>query len=291
MLIARIKRKIEQIRNDRFNDRIYGRRRSPRSIADYKVDADESYWQHVALEIVEASTCDGGESFFEHPVVVDHLASRNAGLGNALLEKIMEHPEGRKILLKCQTPPWGSPYILRKYPFLSPTTASHIANILSIHDELGAIDGKSVVDFGGGYGGLARCLLQATASSMVAIVDIPLMHEVQRKYLESTMVSWGRVRYAKSVDQLNDLSCDVFNASFSMSETPLPLREAIERFILGQSRSVHIIFQDNFNGYDNIIYMRELKDRLLNRGWSVEIKKYKWYGWDSALLLTGIAGQ
>lgn len=246
----------------------------------------DSYWLHVARHIRSIAESDE-VNFFRDPEVILHLASENSSLGYRLLDKIRSHPQGSNILNKCTTPPWGAPFLLKNYPFVSPTTASHIANTLSIYDLCGQ-EISSILDFGGGYGGLARCIATLNPDIKITIFDLPEMHYVQNKFLDAT-TSFGNYHFSSKVDTLESINFDVFNASFSLSEVPLTDRDIIEKFIMNNFKSVHIIFQDNFNGIDNIEYMCHFKKRLEARGWVIEILKYDWYGWSSAWVLRGHA--
>jgi hypothetical protein len=248
--------------------------------------AGDVYWLNVAKHIKSVAE-DKQENFFRDPEVILHLASENSVLGYRILNKIRLHPLGNSFINKCSTPAWGAPFILQNYPFLSPTTASHIANILSIYDSW---DQKisSILDFGGGYGGFARCMAMLDPDIEINIVDLPEMQYVQNKFLSAT-TSFGNYRYFGDIDDLVAVNVDVFNASFSFSETPLRYREKVEKFIIKNSKSVHIIFQSVFNGIDNLEYMDQFRKRLEKHGWLVCIKKYDWYGWDSAWLLSGLS--
>ena len=246
--------------------------------------AGDAYWINVAKHIKSVAENDHA-NFFRDPEVILHLASEDPGLGYRLLDKIRLHPLGSCVLTKCSTPSWGAPFILKKYPFLSPTTASHLANILSIY-ELSGQEISSILDFGGGYGGFARCMAMLDPNVEINIVDLPEMQYVQNKFLNAT-TNFGKYRFFNDIDDLFSVNVDVFNASFSFSEVPRSYRERVEAFIVNNSKNVHIIFQSRFNGIDNLEYMGDFKKRLETNGWLVKIEKYDWYGRDSAWLLSG----
>ncbi|MBF9020227.1 hypothetical protein HKCCA1058_05890 [Rhodobacterales bacterium HKCCA1058] len=246
--------------------------------------AGDTYWLDVAKHIRSVAE-HGHENFFRDAEVILHLASEDAFLGYELLKKIRLHPIGEHILNKCGTPAWGAPFILQDYPFVSPTTASHIANILSIYDTCGQ-EISSILDFGGGYGGFARCLATLDPKLEVNIFDLVEMQYVQKKYLNDTTSS-GNYNFFSNIEDLDCINVDVFNASFSFSETPLIHRERIEKYIIQNTNSAHIIFQPQFNGIDNLEYMDSFRKRLESCGWFVNIKKYDWYGRDAVFLLIG----
>ena len=278
-MIKKIKNRIINISEKIFNKNILHATNKLKTDFEVMFHKGLDYWSEVAIEICRASNHEGGKQFFKSPIVINHLASEDHELGYKLLNKIQAHPLGFGLLNKCSTPPWGTPYLLRRYPFLSPTTASHIANILAIQDvfTLDVSNFKNFIDFGGGYGGLARCILQTSNSTDVSIIDLPNMHKVQRNYLSSTTNLIKNIKFYSLPNELEQLEYDIFNASFSMSEVPLARRVEIENLIFNKCIRCFIIFQDNFNGINNNSYMFELNKKLLDNGWHVVIEKYKWY--------------
>jgi hypothetical protein len=270
--------KFNQNRSDRFGYK--------KSQENKYFPKGEGYWLAVAADIKATAQVDE-ENFFRDPAVILHLASENPTLGYRILEKIKSHPLGRQVLSKCGTPAWGAPFLLRKYPFLSPTTASHIANILSIYDSFGK-NISSIIDFGGGYGGFAQCVAKLDKNIDIEIIDMPEMLYVQSRYLECTTSSYN-CEFNNDIDQLISDRYEIFNASFSFSEVSVNDRSRIEDFIINKLMGVHIIFQSSFNGVDNIKYMNEFKIRLEQHDWRVTIEQYDWYGWSDAFVLTGLS--
>ena len=290
MLINKIKKFVKFVvyfREIIFNKNIIDRKNYKKNSKKYFLPKEENYWISVASEINRAADLNNGKYFFLNKEVILHLASQNSYLGYRLLDKIKTHLKGEELLNKCSTPSWGGPFLLKKYPFASPTTLSHLANLLSINDsfnqELKLY--KSFIDFGGGYGGLARCLRQISSKINISIVDLITMHHVQKKYLNNTLDFDDRILFFKDINELND-NYEIFNASFSFSETPLEKRRDVENFIIKKCSKLHIIFQSNFNNIDNKKYMSDFAIRLKTEGWQVFIKPYDWYGWDSVSVMT-----
>jgi len=140
--------KIIELKNEIYYNSLRINRRATRASNNKSFPSGDPYWLNVARLIKEVAENDQA-NFFRYPEVILHLASENSSLGYMLLDKISSHPLGRSILNKCSTPPWGAPFLLSKYPFVSPTTLSHIANILSIYDCFGG-ENSTILDFGGG---------------------------------------------------------------------------------------------------------------------------------------------
>ena len=283
----KIKNKLNYFLETKFNKNIiYGKSYRPLKIKKYP--KDNNYWNAISLEIERAASSKNEKYFFYNWLVMLHLAGVDYSLGYKFLNKIKNHVLGEELLNKCQTPPWGSPFLLKKFPFLSPTTASHLANIISIHDAFGDKfkNFKNVVDFGGGYGGLARCLCEISKNTHINIVDIQRMLKIQKKYIVKTSNFEKRISFLNNVNLLKGKYC-LFNASFSFSEVPLVHRKNIENFIINKCNRLHIIYQDNFNNMDNIKLMNEFALRLKSKKWKIFFKPYG-YGSNSKFIMYGI---
>lgn len=248
----------------------------------------KDYWETVADNILDCAKFDNGKHFFLNKVVQDHLAAENNYMGYRLLKKIQFHKNGHNFLSKLPTSPWGAPFLLKKFPAVAPISLTHIANLLSIEDEFEKKiqDYNSCLDFGGGFGGFASCILRYNKSIRLTIVDLAQMLEVQRIYLNQTLAINNSVTFCENINNLKS-SIELFNASFSFSEIPLSSRKAVEKFIITNCNKIHIIFQSNFHQIDNNKYMFELKNRLIDKGWTISVKPYHWYGWDNCFVLFG----
>ena len=176
-------KKILSIQDVYFNKNIIGKKNTNKSkVRNVSINKDQ-YWNIVSKRIFEASNYNDGKNFFQDPDVILHLASTNVNLGYKLINKIRSHSHGDDMLNKVRTPSWGSPFLLKRYPYLSPTTASHLVNLLSIEEcfKKKINQFRSILDFGGGYGGLAQCITQLSNSTNISIVDISDMIQVQKK--------------------------------------------------------------------------------------------------------------
>jgi hypothetical protein len=240
---------------------------------------DISYWDTVSNHIHEAVMSNNEIPFFHNQYVVDHLSSTDPALGYALLNYIRKSPSGNHLLNLSQTPPWGSPFLLKKFPTHSPTTLSHIANICALESCLNSPISTihQVLDFGGGYGGLARCFLSSNNTVNITIFDSPVMLEVQKLYLHATTSDYSRVRFESSLDSLQDSMFDIFNATFSLSETPLEIRNKVIDYALGHCRNIFIVFQASFGQYSNQQYFTQLESQLLDNYWKPTIHRYSPY--------------
>jgi hypothetical protein len=273
-MLYKIENKLNKISETSFNKNIIDRKKFS-NVKKIKIKKNINYWNVVSKEIQKAANNKNEKYFFRNWAVILHLASEDHSLGYKFIKKIKDHKIGEELLSKCQTPNWGSPFLLKKFPFLSPTTASHLVNIISIYDSFGNEfkKYKNIVDFGGGYGGLAKCLCEISDNFKINIIDLPKMLEIQKKYIIKTSNFKKRIFFNKNFDSLSGRYC-LFNASFSFSEVPLNQRKIIENFIKNKCKRIHIIYQNNFNDVDNIEYMKKFALKLRNKNWKISFKPY-----------------
>jgi len=285
-MFYKIKNKLNQLSEKKFNQNIIDRNK--KKISKKKFTNTKDYWNTVSYEILKAANPKNEKYFFRNWAVILHLASEDYKLGYKFIDKIKSHKLGDELLNKCQTPAWGSPFLLKKFPFLSPTTASHLVNLISIYDAFNDDfnNYKHVIDFGGGYGGLAKCFCEISKNIKINIIDLERMLKVQKKYILKTSNYQKRVFFFKNIKSLNKKYC-LFNASFSFSEVPLNERKNIERLIMNKCKRLHIIFQDKFNGVDNIKYMNEFALKLKEKNWKIFFKPYG-YESHSKFIMCGV---
>lgn len=119
------------------------------------------------------------------------------------------------------------------------------------------------IDFGGGYGNMARLLVHLNANIIVDIVDIPAMLMLQKAFLQTTISNktmLERIRlhhstvedYNRVIMADNSLNPHIhFNATFSLNETPFSIRDNIERDLIRNADSFFIAYTLKHLGLDN----------------------------------------
>jgi hypothetical protein len=161
---------------------------------------------------------------------------------------------------------FGNPFCLREYPRSSPLLVQHIHHLIMIQRAFGKPinDFGCVVEFGGGYGSLARLLDKLEYAGKHLIVDLPFMSELQRFYLANIPR-----RTLCDREWFNDLpeakvstaDNNLLVATWSFSETPLELRDRVKSE-LKKFGSIFLLFQRKFSDIDNLDYFSDLAIEL-----------------------------
>lgn len=157
---------------------------------------------------------------------------------------------------------FGKPNRLLTWPNMSSQLVQHNYHIHILKKYLFNDDTpSSVVEFGGGYGSIAKLIMREIGVSQYTIVDLELMCEIQKFYLKNTLedkyfarLSWQDSKKA-STDFIED-SC-LFLATWSISECPIEVRDVFLKNINSYD-FVCITFQKSWEKVDNYEYFVNL---------------------------------
>ena len=169
----------------------------------------------------------------------------------------------------------GLPLKFEAYPESSGNLVHHAYHLSQFEAHSGkAIEElKTIVEFGGGYGSTCRLAHRLGFKGRYFIFDLPEFSALQRFYLrlngiaapdESQRAQDERsgVVCLSSLDELASLlkaqAIDLFIANWSLSETPLEVREQFLPLVCG-ARSFLIGYQDQFGEVDNRRFFADWK--------------------------------
>lgn len=142
---------------------------------------------------------------------------------------------------------------------------------------------KTIIEFGGGYGAMALLSYRQGFKGRYLIFDLPEFLALQKYYLSSanetkllpsnnSNISF----FSKQEDLTNSLKdtpgIDLFIAMWSISESPLKLREELLEniFNLQEIKYVLIGFQKQFSDIDNYAYFKNFTNKYNNFSWKIE---------------------
>ena len=177
---------------------------------------------------------------------------------------------GNKLISSYSDSAFGKPYLLSpKLPTHSSLTLQHFCYLTLIKEKL-KVDLLEIrdclfIDYGHGYGNMARILLILNNFINIHVLDLEKMLIIQECFHKNTLIKndYSRIKYFISDDYLSkdkDLSnykFKHFNATFSLSETPLEKRQFWIDFINKNVDSFFIAFQAEFDNVDNFIWVED----------------------------------
>lgn len=122
-----------------------------------------------------------------------------------------------------------------------------------------------IIEFGAGYGCMAKLINNLGFNGKYVIFDIPEFLALQKYYLRSTDTK-GNFDFIDQIEKLEDSNPDIFIATWSLSESPIELRDEFLRKI-GKPQYVLMAYQANFESIDNIKYFQEYRKSNLDYDW------------------------
>jgi len=128
-------------------------------------------------------------------------------------------------------------------------------------------DARAILEFGGGYGSMARLCYQLGFEGVHVIYDLPELSWLQHYYCSQTGVP--RVFIYWKPEWFEQVVCsityDLFIAACSLSEVPFELRD----FVLGnvRTRGYVILYQTHFQGLENRSYFEQFAESKPGYEW------------------------
>lgn len=183
------------------------------------------------------------DNFKQNPAyrhVLEHVTPEEAGIYLDLV-KIDYSKELEAVKINDA---YGNPdiYDFDDFGPLSPTTARYLKNTSDIISKFGN-DFDSIVEVGGGYGGLATVLYPFVEYNSYLLIDLPEANLLSRKYTEKT----GCPVYSNTSDEIefdDDYKFDLFISNYAFSECERETQlEYIDKF-LRNSNKFYMIFND-----------------------------------------------
>ena len=140
-------------------------------------------------------------------------------------------------------------------------------------------DIKSVFEFGGGYGCMARIFSKINKEIKFTCFDTNFVNLLQFYYLKHNNLNVGFSKknnfFLTSKFKNRTSKYDLFLANWSLSETPINYRKKF--FIkIKNSKYIFISFQEKFENLNNLEYFNSIK-KLLSKKFEIKIIKNQFY--------------
>lgn len=230
-------------------------------------------------------TKDPRDFFTWEEVKYSMLAPEYCAADFEFLKKSPMWPEWRKALSETEfseiNVSWDEPYVSRSTVIGNAYKLSQL--LLAKKIDLRNI--KTIFEFGGGYGSIARLCFKLGFKGTYIVFDLPEFSALQRYFLRAsrlpatvqsvpvrnpsqpTVVALSDIN--KLREQIGYTNPDIFIATWSLSESPLSLREVIVKLIKNV-RYYLITYQEQFpilTGVDNVAYFKKLEIDNKDREW------------------------
>jgi hypothetical protein len=183
-----------------------------------------------------------------------------------LVPKLMQcfGPADSDIVQEVKDTVWGKPTLHEELK-ISLATAQTGRYIKLMKDHFRILPYKDInhiVDIGGGYGNMYRIMNRLGYKGKYQIIDFPIMHKLQLRYLEKTCSDISNLEQIDlDMEKAIPSGKSMLIATHSVNEMPLDTRKKIEPYYKNYD---YLFFNhnSNFDGIDNIEYFKNLMDML-----------------------------
>ena len=254
-------------------------------LAEVRVSGNE--WQEYVQEIAKAFRGGNPSSFLRTLKNVVH--PKHIGLSSRYLDNLRAQTIWREVLSEaCVESRFGDPFIDPSLPKASPLLIQHCFHLYKVLETARTPLNRlgSFFEFGGGYGSVARLLKNLRFEGSCVIYDLPHMTLLQQFYLKNVFrdrletdpgflgnISWlsgdpTSETVARAVRSAAESRPSVFSATWSLSETPIELRNSFLPLI-SEFDFVYIAYQPTFDGVDNHAYFQSALPKVDSHDWEV----------------------
>lgn len=241
-------------------------------------------WAGLAADITRALKAAGADGFLRLPPVMKTVHPRIRSRSREYLRYLLASRRFSAELQRALTEsPVGRPLVNPYYPLSSPLLMQHGYHLVRLLEatDLDLSSLRLVVDFGAGYGSFFRLLRNLGYRERYLIWDLPVMCALQRFYLRNVfptgpggqppgnlewLISGDAAAPAAVARHCAEHQPALFLATWSLSETPLAVRERIAPALAGFT---HILcaYQRRFGEHDNVQYFQSLEKSLTGFEW------------------------
>ena len=122
---------------------------------------------------------------------------------------------------------------------LAPTTMRYIYTLGLLRKFFGSLDGKRIIEIGGGYGGQCKIIHDLYKPALYAIYDLPQVQKMARRYLDDFDIA---PYFASSIEEKE---CDILIAWCSWSELDVATKKEYAEKVIFKAQ--HYFICSNYN--------------------------------------------
>ena len=227
---------------------------------------NEADWATAVNRLRHLALHADPRAFLRWDVIIERMAVRHSPVTPIELAALRARSDWesrwRRAIRECEA---GRPFRYAGWPESSEPliqTAYTLARLETLAGRPVA-EWDAIVEFGGGFGSLCRLTHQLGFRGRYVIFDLPPFTLLQRYFMRSAGVLSEDDARIVSTSDLSELERQIaalppaawsmFVACWSLSETPLALRERI-RPLVGRIGRYAIVYQERYGEVDNVEY-------------------------------------
>ena len=221
-------------------------------------------WQSMLKEI--EFEFHNKNNFLQHRTISKTISPNDKVSTQRYLDHVRKNKYcSKKILPKVLDSGIGGPKLTEGY---SQGTVQHCHYLMMMrkHLKLNITDFDHITDIGGGYGNFYRMTKRLGYKGNFDIADFPIMHKIQEYYISKHKLDLPNFI---GIKDLNPSGKSILFGFHSVNEMPYSDRKILEeRYYLYDY--VMLLYNDEFDGINNLAYFRNLKGRM-SKAFTIEI--------------------
>ena len=162
---------------------------------------------------------------------------------------------------------YGNPvlYEYKNFGKISVGTLKYISNAADIKNSLSDEKIKTIVEVGGGYGGLCKILYHMVGFEKYILIDLPSVIELCKKYLDNFSELKDKITYI-SCDKFKDIkemvNIDLFISDAAMAECDRETQTDYANKIIRKSKFAHIVYNTHHLSSQTQVWRSLLNNEL-----------------------------
>ena len=218
-----------------------------------------SLWSRLEQDIKKEFDKDK-KSFLRQRTISKTMHVYNHAIATILYKDVCKD----KRLIKIKDTSIGNPYLNNDGYSMSTLRTLHYIRTLEEHGiDINNLD--HITEIGPGYGNFCRIIKTLGYNNTHYMVDLPVMHEIQKYFLEQTSNTDNLFFTEISSDLKPSRENSMFYATFSLNELTMDLRKLLEENY-NKYKYIFIVHNKNFPvsniTIDNLKYFSELRENL-----------------------------
>ena len=256
-----------------------------KKLMDVSDSSAHSQWGENLIQLQEHMENDDIASFLRWDVITHTMFATNSPYVFKELKYLRESTKWKTkwtpAIIESKT---GHPIPFITYPKSSGNLIHQVYSIAQFEEKSG-VDVANldfILEFGGGYGLMCKVIHSLGFKGKYIIFDLPQFSLLQKYYLRSLDINVvsnfdndeSGVVCTPSLDELtahnknskSEADDSLFLANWSLSESPLAIRESIKP-LLSSFSNMLIAYQSSFRGLDNVEYFNQFKKEFADMDW------------------------
>jgi phospholipid N-methyltransferase len=142
---------------------------------------------------------------------------------------------------------------------ISPSTLHYIRQLAYLEESFGSLDGLNIVEIGGGYGGLAKIVMDRFVIGSYTIYDLPEVNQLTAKYLGKFEDKYLSKIIFGNLDEASAQTYDICVSNCAFTECTPNIQDQYLEKVIKFSKSGFMIYNFRIESYHPVIILNKME--------------------------------